>query len=559
MIIAWAGCSEPTSPPRPDGGPAHTLEILTPPGAQIGLKYNETIDLRVRYVTDDDARAPVGGEVIRFAIFDDPGGSTLASDRATTDDDGVATVRLTGGAQQTTFRVRATASDAPSVEIGVTVSLAFVDIDVLLTGDVPAGSVRSTALLFTNASCAALPVTAPPPVPLRQLVVASPPPATIAFRFLLSLRYAILGRVEDADGRPLAAGCVDVGAQAIPAGVGVTLTLPVEKTRPSVLGRYGLETTLQLGASEQATRLAGWRAVGPCPLGIASVTLDGIAARVSSTVASAIAAQRAAPDASGCRPATKPGGGASLDAQLGALLAGGPADWYDVLYADLLALIANSTLTSTLAIAASGPRAGDPPTARHTLDELRLGPLAGGGSKTIALATTARTVLDVEDIAVAVSDGASSATSATVRLGSHGFTLDLGSAWLATFRELALAPRLPMVMPQPPSLRALLDATIAVAQRNGKQGCAAVEDLICAVTGASGCATTVAPACAAALDAEAVVLEGAFADPPGLDYVIEGGATAVDTDGDLRADALQSGFFGTSLGAVAPFRGTRLP
>jgi len=558
LTVVWAGCSEPTSPPRPDGGPAHALELLEPPGAQIGIKYNEGVDLRVRYRTDDAERAPVGGEVVRFAIFDDPGGSTLASDRATTDGDGVATVRLTGGAQQTSFRVRATAADAPPVEFGVTVSLAFVDIDVVLAGDAPAGATRSTALLFTNASCSAIAVTAPPPQPLRQLTVASAPPTTIAFRFLLAKHYAILGRVEDANGRALASGCVDVGAQAIPAGVAVTLTLPIEKTVPSVLGRYGLETTLQLGASEQATRLLAWRGVGPCPLGISTAMLDGIAARVAPSVASAIAAQRAAPDMTGCRPATKAGGGASLDAQLGALVAGGPADLYDDLYADLLALIANTQLASTLELAANGPRPEDPPSARHTLDELRFGPLSGGGRQTLDLATTARTVLSADGIAVTLDDAAAP-DSVGVQLASHGFTLDLGAAWLEAFRELALAPRLPLVMPQPPSVRALVEATFAVASRGGKMGCAAVEDLVCGVTGASGCATTVAPACSAVVDAEATALESAFADAPGLDFVVSGGATGVDSDGDLKVDALQSGMFMTSLGASAPFRGTRQP
>src|SRR5438445_796396 len=80
---------------------------------QIGLHYGAMVDLKLKYHLDDPASTPLPNATVKLAIFDDPGGSTLAQDRATTDSDGVATVKLTAGAQEKSFRVRAQAPDAP--------------------------------------------------------------------------------------------------------------------------------------------------------------------------------------------------------------------------------------------------------------------------------------------------------------------------------------------------------------------------------------------------------------------------------------------------------------
>src|SRR5689334_4352028 len=86
-LALLAGCGN-ASPMVVDGGPPKVLEILDPPGAQIGLHYGASVDLKVRYRLDDPTMAPVPGATVKLAIFDDPGGSTLASDRAVTDSDG---------------------------------------------------------------------------------------------------------------------------------------------------------------------------------------------------------------------------------------------------------------------------------------------------------------------------------------------------------------------------------------------------------------------------------------------------------------------------------------
>ena len=112
----------------------------------------------MRYHDDDAAAAPVPGAVVRFSIFGDPAGSTLSRDQVMTDVNGIATVTLTAGQAEKSFRVAATAPNAPEADFDVSVSkFDFVELDAGLTWATP---VTLRALLYDDKSCAQLPAVA---------------------------------------------------------------------------------------------------------------------------------------------------------------------------------------------------------------------------------------------------------------------------------------------------------------------------------------------------------------------------------------------------------------
>ena len=92
-------------------------------------------------------------------------------------------------------------------------------------------------------------------------------------------------------------------------------------------------------------------------------------------------------------------------------------------------------------------------------------------------------------------------------IGSHGFTLRLGTAARAAFGPLALVPRgLPADVPS------FVSALFSLAQTPGgtATGCAALDGVVCpAAARPAGC---VMSACLTGLGALAGKLDGAFAD-----------------------------------------------
>lgn len=544
VALMMISCGSPSHPP-PDGGPPRLLEVLVPPGTQIGLRYGQAIDLRVRHRLDDVTKTPVAGTQVKFAIFDDPGGSTLAQDRATTDGDGIASVKLTAGAQERSFRVRATADSAPDAEMGVTVSrLEFVNLDVQLAWPVAA---TLEALLYVDRACGALPPRAMAE-PAFRMITSPGPGGTLAFLNLLQRGYALVGRAVSSGGKLLAYGCVDVSAALVPGGT-LSVPVPLASVTPSLEGSYALTTTLTLPAAAVTAAAQPWRALTTCSLAPAQGLLDEIHATVASGLKTAIDGKRGTADANGCRPAMA-AGMPSLDAQLQTLLtpAGSPGLQLPAIVSDLVALLPAATLASKLAIAPAG---GDTLAATHTLSTVTL---AQGATKTATYDVSMTGLPLIESRNVRVTPTATGLPG--IEIGAHGFTLGLGRFWRRALGDLAIAPRLPAVTP--PTARALLGAVVAAASRpGGKVGCAAVEDLVCTVTGAAACTGAVDPACTAALDTLADALEAPFQPPTAIDFPLSGVATTADSDGDLLVDKLGAGVWTSSLAATAPFTGDR--
>lgn len=222
--LLGSGCASARYVPAPSE--PLVLEVLTPPGPQVGVHHRAAVDLRVRYHSDDASERAIEGAQVRFAIFGDPAGSTLSADRVTTDNTGIAALRLTGGASDVlAFRVLGSANNAADAGFDISVSMlefAELDVEVSYGAADPRGRLR--ALLYGDRGCSDLPAAASPPQPMRALAEAAVTRASLKFVNLPPRTYAVLGRAEDSAGRPLAARCLALSTLQ-PGG---RLVLPVE-------------------------------------------------------------------------------------------------------------------------------------------------------------------------------------------------------------------------------------------------------------------------------------------------------------------------------------------
>ncbi len=550
-LVTVSGCG--STPAQPvDGGPPRLLDVLVPPGTQIGLRYAEEIDLRVKYHLDSPGQPPLGGSVVQFAIFGDPGGSTLAMDRAKTGDDGIASVQLTGGAQERSFLVRASAAGAPDAEFGVTVSkMAFVGINVVLDYQGPATIGTLRALLYTDHVCADLQPSVAPVPAFRMVSQTGAPKATLAFLNLLSQTYSVVGRAEDAAGHLVAAGCVDLAAAVLPSGATATLPLPLTDVKASALGNFQLTSSFTLQPALATAAAAPWHKLSACATSPAQDYLDATELGLAAPLVTAIEAKRGAADATTkCRPATLPSTMPTLDAQLESLLTTGPSPGSQLaaIATDLDSILKVAEIDSRLTIGMSGAATLS---AQHALQKVTLSagpPLAK--TATYDLADTTLPLIVAKDVPIDMG-------GVTLALGQHGFTLGLGTFWNRALADLSLATRVPAVLPR--TSRGLVEAVVAAAMRNGKTGCAAVEDLVCTTTGACTVVGAVTTACTAALDPLAAALDAPFAPPSAIDFSLVGQGTAFDADGDLLIDTIKPGSWTTPLAQSASFSGVRAP
>jgi hypothetical protein len=532
-MMVTAGCGGGVHAP-PDGGPPLALDVMTPPGAQIGLHYGNTIDLRVRYHEDDAAAAPIAGGTVRFAIFGDPAGSTLSRDTVTTDVNGVAAVTLTAGQAETPmgFTVQATAFNAATAVFDVNVSkFDFVELDASLTWPAQA---TLRALLYDDKSCAELPASATLPPPSRALSKSNATSATLQFVNLLSVPYALVGRAEDDSGALLGYGCVDIGAELIPPGSVSTVPVPLAPALPSAAGSYALTSTLVPAPSAYATLVSTWKNFADgCPYGAAQALLDAMG----------VSSHRDPPLADGCRPTST----TSLDEQLQTLLltpATAPANALPAVAGDLASIVGTATLTSTLTVTAASDSTW---AAEHALASAQLAANATQ-SKTYDLVAFGEPVIDDKD--VGFSDDGMVAT-----IGTHDFTLGWNALWLQAFTDLSLTARVAGL--SAPVIPSLVSAIVAPAAHGGKMGCAAVDDLVCVVTTGSGSCALTTP-CASALAPLAATLSAPFAPSSGIDLTLAGTVMPVDSDGDLVVDMLVGGLWAApGLAASSSFSGTR--
>jgi hypothetical protein len=566
LVAAWAGGCENSNPALPDGGLGRRLEIVAPadgPAGQLGLRYGQTALLGVRYTLDDPDHTPVRGEPVRFAIFGDPAGSTLARDSVNTGDDGLAMVMLSAGGQEGTFTVRTSAAGASDVEFSVSVSmLEFVRITVSFADPLPGAGTRTlTGALYSEQHCTDLPPSAALTGNPRVMQLPTAATASLDFVNLLSRNYAAVARVSAGD-RLLAYGCVDIDRHLASPGAMLAVEVPTTPVTPSVVGAFAL--TSEVGTSRGSRSDDFWsdlNIVDKCDGHAAQLLLDEIAARVSDSRAAQIAALRGAgvvtPFGAAhvtCRPAVV-GAETSLDADLDALLAVTPAGAARAsVWGDLDALLTSGvleshlTLAPTLAWPTDGTSAPLRLLANHTAQSVSLRLASASANYDLfALGWPTTTSFGV----------AADASMSTLHIDHHALPVALPRLWGLALGALSLQPRLPSLAA--PTLTAWLAASVGAAQHGGNTGCAAVEDLLCERTGPTGCATTLVDACSAAVDAVGARLAAVFAGTPEL--FLDGSASVNDDNGDLVADRLSSGQW-TVSGAIESrisFTATRAP
>ena len=516
----------------------YRLEIAFPPGESLGLGPTASATLAVRYLSAEGA--PVAGAEVSFALLatasEESAGSTLSSERALTNAVGVAEVTLVAAAERTSFRVEVSAAAAPSVFFYIGVSdRGFSDLIVSPRhgGARDVGSFASLQFRLYRAvelRCASLDIEAPPAslFPLRSSDSFAP---AVRWRNLpADAAYTIVAWAAGAPGTPLAAGCVDLGAEAVRAGREIRLELAVDDLELRLPAVQTWVSRIDLAPLRSALPGASlWRALA-CPLGPAQLLIDCALDAASPGVldcipdsgdplAAALADARGSL-AGGCRGATA-GGAPSLEAALAAEMGAGPWPADGALGLLWLDVIGELQLVSE--VQRSGPE-----TLRHTL--LRASQSVGLIERSIDLVASARPVVTALGVLF------TSRGDQTFTLGEHRFSLWLGELLERAFVELALAP-LGLQARQGDLGNALLETVDGAA---APRGCASLDALVCpAADAALGCLGG-CPGVAAHLNASLEAWLSELARE-GLDVTLRGSGTVLDTDGDRQIDGFGGG------------------
>jgi hypothetical protein len=522
------------------------LDILGTPGEEIGLAYNSSVTLYVRYLREGGG--VIRREPVRFALeADRPGettaGATLSATTASTNQSGEASVELSSGAQEARFRVSVDARDAGTVYFFISVAeggLARVDVEPVHQGwraDEELGHVEVRLYPSAFLSCAALDVDAPPTsaYPARTLDGFG---GVVSFQNVSARQaHTLVAWAKTApDGRAVAAGCLPLDAAQIPTGSVRTAVLVRDRDLllPEALSMsMRLDLAAVAAAVDEAGAGAAWSVLG-CPAGPGQLLLDcaldaaapddalDCAVNGTGSLVDAIAAQRG-PLAAGCRPAAMDGGALTLDGQLtDAVARAWPtgAALLDVL-ATRESVMGELLLDSELAPLGAGVLA-------HGLGQARVP--AGEKVFAVDLPATSRPVLTATPVAASV-DGN------LLTVATHGFTLRHGALAASAFAALGLAPA--GLDADPRGLGESLVAAVRDPDTDAA-GCAGLSSLACTAAGekaeclADACAVAV-PVMDEALAAWLDVLDGSAA---GVDFELAGTLVLVDGDGDLVVEGL---------------------
>lgn len=550
------GCGD-DSTPVPDAGDVNArLDILDPPGDDIGLAYGERVTLRVRYVNEqieDVAGVPVEFSMIAMGPGEDTAGSTLSSATARTDAQGLAQVDLVAGALDASFRVRVDARDAPTQYFYVTISnngFARLFITPVHQGWRSAEALSRIEVRLYRASmlaCADLDIDAPPEslLPPRSLDGFG---GTVSYQNLSAGEpYTVIAwTLAAASSVPLGMGCVDLGAAQLPTSQ-VYMDLPVRDRdllldASPVRAVFDLEPLAPVLDAQGASR--PWQILA-CPAGPGQLLLDcaldalapdsALDCSVGGTHAlvDKVAMLRGPEDASGCRPAMLANMAASLDRELSdAVAAGARFPVGEDLAKLLLArseLLAGFVLESELSMATASATS-----ALHRLTMLRT--ISSQGEHVLDLGTTSLPV--IEQGAVPVTMAGSELT-----LAEHGFTLRYGLFAAEAFARLGLEPH--GLALEHASLGTRLADSVAF---GSETGCAALSALACtAVAEPVQCLEAACAQGTSALDSGMTRWWQAFATS-GLDLVMAGHAVLHDDDNDLIVDAVGRDDQGQSTG-----------
>ena len=564
--MAADGCSG-------SGGGAGTGDfVLTATATVQPIELSPNAQVTLTFILTDGGRA-APGQTVSFTTIGSfttgAQGATVAEPSGVTGADGSVSVSVRAGLAD--FRVEA--------QIGI----AKADVAVIVTTG-PTGTVlvapflapSSSALppgatiqivFYDDSSCAALDLDQPPdPIVRGQDGTVTLQGLDTPARFPVvstTVVSAAVGRAY-AGGALVASGCVDIPGSILLADETVEVALPLTDWSPDPVGTYTVTSTLKFAPplAAAAVLAAPWADLSDCPLDPAQLWLDCTVDALSPAssadpldcvpstapggegpLGDAIAALRGVPLANGaggptlCRSGRNAAGNESLDALvLGLFGSPTPAQLVALpaIAADAASLLDSFQLVSQLTVAPSGTAGSYAVT--HLLTGAAFGPAS---QVSVTLASLALPTLQAYASAT-VSDRA-------LTIGSHGFTLRLGTAARAAFGPLALVPRgLPADVP---SFVAALFSLAQTPSGSGT-GCAALDSVVCPAAGRpAGCLMS---ACPTGLGALASKLDGAFAaaDGTGLDLTLSGTAPLLEKSGGGLADRLGSDDSGTSPAAV---------
>jgi hypothetical protein len=559
LLLGWAvGCGGEGAPvPRPVEPP---LRLLAEPES-VAVQPSQAKDVLYRLLNDRDQ--PVPDRVIQFSIVDDPatpgddaGGATLSFDRGVTASDGTVSLQIIAGPQATMFRVRASAPRAPDVEVTVfvtTATLAPVEVAPVLVEPALAGQELTTIRLsvLEGDSCAQVRYEN---LPAGSLFVRTIPSDSTALFSTVNtgLQHHVVALGLDAAGVARAGGCVDLPGSLLLVAVPLRLVVPMHLFRVSAQGTYDVVSRLPLGPAVKSAALVSeaWRELGLCPLDPARLwldcTIDALATSATDPsdcrpgddeglLGRALTGRRglpvATPGMGACRDRMDAGGNPSLDAIAASLFATPRPRLVEELGAlsgEVERLLGSLELRSVLRVVRTS-----------TADEYQVTHRLVSASFPQPPAGTTVDLLELGAPALEARFVSGTGGPSDLQIGTHGFTLRLGTAARRAFGKASLAPR-----GAPGHLGDFLNALFALAARDDGgtilTGCGALDALLCADQGqARGCLQT---ACTDGVAALRRRLEGGFLamDGDDLDFVVGGTVPIIDTDGDRLADLLGS-------------------
>ncbi len=537
----------------PDAGSllGNRLVILSPPGDDIGLAYNSSIVLYVRYV--DGLGQVLRDREVSFALAasrlgEDTAGATLSTTSARTSDAGMAQVELFTGAEEGRFRIAVTAANASTVHFFVSISqggFAKLAIEPVHDGWRDDNDFDRVELrLYPSAlvRCSSLDVEDPPAsaFPARGLDGFG---GVVEFQSLNAGQpHTLLAWAKRDTEIPLATACVDLaGEQILPSTLRIQLTVrDRDLIVPEVLALTSSFDLSPVAESLSRTgRTRAWETLA-CPDGPGQLLLDCVLDQITpddpqdcvladvSGIAAALLARRGTTDEDGCRADVDAQGQPSLEHLLSdAVARGGTFPTGPALAA--LGLAQRDTVTA-LALT-SRLRFDGPGLATHQLGAVTV-PMSAGDYR-LDLRTTSRPAIASELEFVITGDRLS--------MLAHPFGLRYDQIARAAFIASGLDPA---GLAEPPeALGQALTASVTSANED-QSGCDAVSELLCGESGeAPICLRDSCEAAIPVIDtALAAWLDGLRASdaalPAGLDLELTGTGPLRDDDGDLRVDGL---------------------
>jgi hypothetical protein len=508
---------------------------------------------------------PVAGQQVSFMLADNIAGVTLASPDALTDVNGIATAMIHASVEAM-FMLEATAG-AAAAEAHVVVGTVG---DVVVAPFFAASSTsapQTTTIdirFFDGTTCEKIPITNPPPAATGRQIQLSATGGTWTFIDVATDQTsAVVGRALDRNGAPVAAGCVDLPGSALLADGTVQVALPLYDTGPDPVGTFSATSWLVFSPPLAAASAiaAPWRDLADCPLDPAQLWLDCTIDALSSATADdpldcvpsdapggegpvgdALLARRGALIANrdgtttSCRGARDGAGAVSIDARVLGLF-GSPLPQRIVMLPavadDAAHILDQVILSSTLDVSP-----GDRPDRFIVTHTLTSATFSGDATNPLVLGPPMTKNVPLQPLGLPVLTAQATATTqgGQIVIGSHGFTLRLGTVTRAAFGLVALGPR---GLPPDPADVPLALAGLAQAD-DGSTDCPALDRTLCPLIGEGpGCLLA---ACQDGLAALGGQLAASFdpADGPGLDLLLAGSAALLDATGSGTAHQLGS-------------------